>query len=195
MHLNNPGKTQRYYSVILNDPYIENLCCYYQKQRIRFSWWLFFLIQRTAQMLLYHEILFMLYLPLAPMTFNIVPPGRITGRQKIRAITNSVRNEIMLIHTKTVLFQFHIILLNWGSSDSMRSAAAYISGIPKPGSYFALCSIVTLKQAVGSYPSVKSMTPIFRFWTSDWKPVIRGRLLNMVSTNLIGWLLNCSMVG
>lgn len=93
--------------------------------------------------------------------------GIINGLQQIRVKSISVINNIMLIHTNIVFFQFHINLLKNGSSDSRVTDASYIWGIPTPGWYSARCSIVTFKQAVGTSPSINPLNFRFRVWDSE----------------------------
>jgi hypothetical protein len=93
--------------------------------------------------------------------------GITRGLQQTRVKSISIINIIILIQTKIVLFQFHITLLNRGSSDSRVMDASYISGIPAPGWYSARCSIVTFKQEVGTSPSTNPRNLRFRVWDSE----------------------------
>lgn len=121
--------------------------------------------------------------------------GIITDLQHIRANSNSIINKTMQIHMNMVFFQYHIILFKRGSSDSSTMDASYISGIPAPGLYSALCPIITFKQEVGTSRSVKPFIFNARVWDSDMQPATRGAALRKVNKKRIGSLLNFKMDG
>lgn len=121
--------------------------------------------------------------------------GSIRGLQHISAKNNCVINNVMVIHTKIVLFQYHMILLNSGSSDSRIRGVSYNSGIPVPGWNSALCSIITFKQEVGTSRSTKPLNFTFRVWVSDTYPTTIGATLKKVKRWRTGSLLNFNMVG